>query len=300
MLLVTLVLIAVAAMALAGVSRASLGNALEAKQARNRLQRRWGVLTLESGLLSLVEQKLNQVEEEHLTFAQSVRGSLMLTDQRFDVVMADEQAKLNVAALNGRVDRQRSERIIKKLLREQGCDERVRIRPVQVNRVDSLAEIGSFSQVFPVATGQGLFEPRRQGLAVVDLVTCWGNGKINYHRASEAVIRATLSGIASQLEIDKLISTRNDIPDIELSELIRLMDLTDEQREKIEPMLTAESTSLSLSVVVRDGQTVDHYMMVGQTSSASGGDVGSEDLNSEDGQDTLRPASTRVSVKMEW
>ena len=66
-LLMVLVLIAIAAMILAGIARHSLGLALEASDARQSLQDRWATVSLERAVLGRVDKILTgHIAEKNL------------------------------------------------------------------------------------------------------------------------------------------------------------------------------------------------------------------------------------------
>ena len=246
-LLVTLLLIGVAAMALAGVSRAGLRRVMDARRAQEDLQRRWGVLTCQSALLGLAPTILTNLEEEQLKPVARVRATFSLTDQRFDVVLGDEQAKVDCAALLARVGRAKSDDLVRDLLRAQGCDEGVRMRPLPVED-DALPELGSYAQILPNASAQALFAESEDKPAPIDYLTCWGNEKLNYLRAQEPVVRTFLSGLLSRLEVNALISQRDEIPDLKLPELLKLLDLTEAKRKPLEQVLTDRSAYYSVRI----------------------------------------------------
>ncbi len=282
-LLMTLLLIGVAAVALAGVSRASLARQLDALHAQRDLQRRWGTLTCQWAVLPRITDTLSAVEKESLMPVTEWLGSLPLTGQRFDLVLADEQAKLDVAALAQRVGVSRAERRVHGLLREAGCDVSVRLRPV-ASQQDRLAPIGSLAQVLPAASPRSLFEPHRgPAVAPTRYITCWGGGKVNYQRAPGPVLHACLEGALTRLEIGELISLRDEIPDLDLPKLTANLDFSKDKKTAMAQLLTDRSSFYSLRVSVRDDKRVWHKLKVSQiTQEQASGQQGQPQGQSQD------------------
>src|SRR3954467_10927434 len=98
-LILALGLLALAATLLVGVARASLRHAVEAREAVDGLQRRIGVVSCQAAILPHAQDLLIRQEQRRKAVVASLHTSVTLGGQRFELTVADEQAKANVNAL---------------------------------------------------------------------------------------------------------------------------------------------------------------------------------------------------------
>ena len=127
-LLLTLFLLVIAAVAMVGVVRASMGRALAAVDAQRELQQRWGTLTLTQTLLPRAPGVIDAAEQRVGRPLPSVDATVDLGGERFDLTFADEQAKANVNALYADGKRPAAERAA----RDAAGNLAVRLRPMPV------------------------------------------------------------------------------------------------------------------------------------------------------------------------
>ena len=128
-LVMTLVLIAVAGMLLVGVARDSMMLALEALSAQRDLQQRWGAISCQETILrragQLFEAEARQLEKDgefRMPQPASIAGSIMLGGIRFDIRLADEDAKLNLNTLHAFKGKQQAEQTVRAMdMTLQGC-----------------------------------------------------------------------------------------------------------------------------------------------------------------------------------
>src|SRR4051812_5359020 len=95
-LLLTLLMLAVAAAALAGACRTALRKAVLAARAQEDLQRRWGVVSCRAALLPKAERVLASSPDRT---AAEARLDVTLGGRPITLVFGDEQAKANVSLL---------------------------------------------------------------------------------------------------------------------------------------------------------------------------------------------------------
>ena len=138
-LLMTLLLLAITATALATLGRRSFRHALDARQAVESLQRQWAVRSCEQVLLPSIELALAQPPEvqrqdvddsDAPLLAPLAQLSIQLGDLRVDLVFADEQAKVNVNALLEEHGRLGAEDLVRQAVESQGRRAEVRLQPL--------------------------------------------------------------------------------------------------------------------------------------------------------------------------
>jgi len=191
-LLMVLVLLAVGASLLAGICRIAMRNRLAEKSDADELQRRWGVLSCEATILPHAEILLQQAEAVRRHSIASIDLDVKLGGQDFALRVADEQAKLNLNFLYDTRGRTAAENAARVAAEKPGSPLRVSLQPL-----DIAPRLASFGQVF-LSRAADLLPPDVRA-ATTDL-TCWGDGKLNWRRASATAINAQLQpmGVAAQ------------------------------------------------------------------------------------------------------
>jgi hypothetical protein len=231
-LALTLVLVVIAGLALAGASRMSLQHAVESQARARELQRRWGMLSAQAVLLPNSEQILVACEVQARQPMASCRQGLRLGDQDFDFVFADEQAKASASAMVQRLGKDQTRQVLSELVPGMPIDLR-----------DSPA---SFGQVFDQLLPKDLLEQTS------GTITCWGPGTINYLRAPEAVLSKVCSPPLSLTQVHQLVALRQQWPPVALSAALDQLNLDGDVRGKAQALLTDASTCHSLWIVCRD------------------------------------------------
>jgi hypothetical protein len=276
----TLVLLAVAAAALAGVCRASFEKAVQAAAARDDLQRRWAVTSCRAALLP----KTARVIESARTSSGStpeVRLRLTLGGSPIELVFGDEQAKANADVLYKAGGRAGAERAVRELTAAGGADVRVRLAPGASLPVagkgasatvrdedDGPRLFESWSQVLGDTPPAALVAPRgANGHSAVAELTCWGDGTLNFRTASVAALRHACPKSLGGAGAARLVAVRSKEPDLELWEVLERLELSGEQLEEAERRLTDESSCFSLWIVARAGRRAWYDLSIADGSS---------------------------------
>jgi len=285
-LLLTLALVALAAVALAGVARRSVTQALDVRQATMELKRRWAVASLSRALLPRTEVLLAEQEDEARKKRRG-RSSATVSELRIvcqlgglehELVIADEQAKVNLNELHAVHGLDRATAVVKRLTEktrrgQRGDRVRVNIRKLpdqDSDRYKAIARLGAFGQVFDGATPQALVG-QRTGEGLTAGVTLWGSGVLNIRRATplaiEEVCRDEL-GLATARALGQML---DENPDQSLDEILQTMAKTDDiDIDKVLSLLTDRSNCHSLWIVSRAPSRSWYYLAV--ASSADPGD----------------------------
>ena len=266
-LMVVLMVLAVAAVFLSASARICCRRALEASDAREELQLRWGSLCCEQACLDVAERLLREVPPKDGLCPVSTSRSIVLGGRTFHLIVSDEQAKANV---NGIAQRRRNT-ALPELLRSLEPDLDValaelaeterRIRQTkgsdqQFVSLDQLFAFSHPSQLTPSLSDQPF--PRN--------TTCWGSGKLNVRRASLPAMRQAFDGVLNLEQVHRLDQYRRQYPDFIREELLRHLQLTDKQLPQLEPLLVDASSCHSLWIVADCG-TRRRYRLVVKDSS---------------------------------
>lgn len=271
-LLLTLLVLMLAATAMAAVARRSFNRALLAQRTGEALQRRWGVLSCQRTLLPNVEGILSGAERATARTLVGVRRTVTLGGQEFELVLSDEQAKLNANALLRQRGRTEAERVLHEVLRASGS--RTRVRLSGDRRRSAPAPLGglviddpddrplqSLSQMFPAASPAALLGGPATGSATTD-VTCWGSGELNYRRASATALRQFCAPAVDAIEMRKLLSMREKSPDVRASDALDRLQLDDDVRDSLDLRLVEGSSCHSLWIVARTRQRAWYHLFV--------------------------------------
>lgn len=260
-LLVTLILVAIAGIALVGTSRAALRQEAGAIEGERELQRRWGTLSCRRVLLPTIERILKSEENRQATPVIALRRSITLGDCRVDLILADEQAKVNVNTLLAMGDERDAETRLRSLLSGSGMTTHIRLRP-QGGGADHLSSpsVGSFGQVFDLPPSSGKLMDGRDPVA--DTVTCWDDGRLNFRRATERALRQVCVPALDLGQIGQIIGLRTDSPKLPLAAVLDQLQLTRERRAAAEALLTDGSGSHSLWILAHDGGRVGYELSV--------------------------------------
>lgn len=290
-LLMTLVLVLLAGVTLAGLARHSMTSALEAQDAVEALKRRWAITTSRATLLPRAERILLDAErhdrqsgragertaERHeanlspITPVARLDVSCNLAGIAYRLVITDEQAKLNVNELLRHRTRGEARHRLVQFLADAGNGS-ARHAPIQLQPLvddadipaqgDALPALGSYDQIFDsISPREALGDARTPGL--VDAVTCWGSGRVNVRRASLAVIRQACTDALPHDFIDALLEIRRQDPSRPLATMLgEVEQLTEDERARAQACLTDRSTCHGLWMIAQGKQRHWHTLAV--------------------------------------
>ena len=281
----TLLLLAVAAASLAGVCRASFEAAVAAAHARDDLQRRWAVTSCRRALLPKAERVLAAVDSASDGLSEA-RLDLRLGGMPIELVFGDEQAKVKVDVLYNDGGRAGTEVALRELaLAGAAADVRVALRPGherpvsdsdepnKVEQEDEVERFTSWSQVFGDTPAAALVRRGAGGRSAVAEVTCWGDGTLNFRRASAAAIGRACPKSLGGTGAARLVRIRQDDPEVDLTDALEQLELTDDQLAQVEERLTDESSCYSLWIVARAAGRAWYDLSIADDS-AGDGDAG--------------------------
>ena len=275
-LLTVLAVMVLMVTALATLSKLSLRRALAAVDAQIRLQQRVGADSVEAVLLpsasrvfDLLEKQAEEIRKatgEPVPVPKQVRGAVTFGGVTFDVVIADEDAKLNLNQVYHMTGRQRTESAVGDLIGPFAA--RVlrltpATRPIREELMDNasgndddgdseaaIIEIPrafrSWGEVFDLSA---LTNAYRSDAALPNMttdITCWGGGGLNVRRASDESVKAAAACVLSDAGADRLISRYRESEAMSLEILVQREGKTASERDRLRRMLAETSTHFSL------------------------------------------------------
>jgi hypothetical protein len=283
-LLLTLVLVMIASMALVGASRLAVAKMISADSAEAQLQRRWATLSLQSALLPAAEGLLHKEEQiEHQPLGQTT-FTITLDDLPYACIVTDEQAKVNVNALIQKsVGASGGLALVQQNLSDlmAGCPASMHLllRPSPAIAMDGFVKgigpggiasigpggaIGSFGDLFD-AMPPALLADSDGNPGGSDFVTCWGDGRIHYARASADALALAAGPSLDAARAQRLAQLARQWPTPTLGSCLDALQFAGESRRHVEAALTDQSEVHGLWVVCRDSQR-SYYALASQQS----------------------------------
>ena len=244
-LVLVLAMLTIAALLSAGVARRALDQTVAAAKRSDDLQRRWGEVSLRHAVLNRAEILLRTAELQEGVKQSTLQSTVKLGDRTFHLVLADEQAKLNVntAFRYGR------ESAVRRAILDGGVPWPIRLRPDPRATANSPypPAFASWGQVYDFSVFANM--PEKNYLQLTGLgerMTCWGNGQLNMNRADSEAIRTVCELVAPPQSVTALLEQRHAHPDRDLERTLREADVPDRDRRAFRQVLTDRSRCHSL------------------------------------------------------
>jgi hypothetical protein len=253
-----LVLIALAAISLAGLARKSLQLVQRSAEEQERLQRRWGTFSCRRMLLdraeSLLEAEIAEAQPEEMTWPLpgELSGTIELGGLQFEFQLSDEDAKANLNAIYRRSPED-VRRMVPQLAGGAGSGNvmtNLRLPAAKLRNRDP-APLRSWGQVFEPVSGADPARIPRSIQAATARMSCWGSGKLNVRRASAVVIRTVCERSVSPDTIGQLLALRAEPGQTGLSALTERMTINNKDRTALRQLISDESRCHALWIVCR-------------------------------------------------
>jgi hypothetical protein len=279
-LVMTLLLLAVAAVALGAVATDSHGRALAAIRAQEDLQRRWGAISCTQALLPNADRLIHRPQREPGASARSASVSLRLGGQSFVVVVTDEQAKVNVNMLAARVgDPGELATLVRHLVGDGGDGAGVRLRPTREivdggdGKQSQRLTFAAYGQVFADAPPASLMSLRDDTAGLAADVTCWGDGRLNTAAASPAAVAALCATVLDAEELGRFRDAHSNSPPRAWADVFAELKLPAERRQVMETLTTKASSCHSLWVAADVDGRPSYRFTVASSGVGVGADV---------------------------
>lgn len=254
---------------LATLSKLSLRRALAAADAQVHLQQRVGADSIEKVLLpraaKLFDDLEQQAEEIRKTtgtappIPRQIRSAVTFGGVTFDVVIADEDAKLNVNQVYHMTGPARTESTLRDVTGPLSARS-VRLLPATRPLTELLLESAtdseedaeiprafrSWGEVFDLTRLADGWGSDAALPTVTAEITCWGGGGLNIRRASDTSIRSAAACVLSDAGADRLLSRYRESPTMSLGILVQQEAKTESERLRLRRMLAETSTHFSL------------------------------------------------------
>jgi len=258
----TMMVISLTTVVMVGVARQSLQVAEHAIQAEQDLQKRWGTISCRRSLLERADLLLDEATwqssqsparqvTDPLRDAGHLRAVIQLGSLKFDVLIADEDAKFNLNTAMSLQNLSTVTQHLQSLTSHETLP--IRLTPERLQSTASPGEqflFSSWGQVFRHDQIKEAADIPRQVASASTRLTCWGDGKLNIRRADEPSIRAVCALVGAERAVPKLLAASNQATDLDVIQLIDASDLRGEEITKLTSLITGQSACFSMWVKV--------------------------------------------------
>ena len=243
-LILTLIILAIVGSWLAMMTNEALRSKALVDDAENELQVRWAQQSVQTICLDNSEILLSGTLGEFSSSTPWI--PIKLGDVEYQVRIADEQAKVNIAKkLEGS-----SVEDVAATLRRLAPLARADLVGLRTAKAHSgvQSSLVVFDQLWIDVNPRDLFG-REGKSSITQSVTLWGDGKINLSRASDKAAIESLKGILTHSEVMELLGLYRESSMLNTAEILSSFDISNDQKNLLVEQLTQES--LCHSVVIR-------------------------------------------------
>lgn len=253
------------------LARQSLRMGLRAADEERMLQQRWGTVTLQKVLLANAEEIFERREEQaNLEAVKTppppvIRIRLALGEVNFDLLLADEDAKVPLNTLYHHAGQKKTEEGISQIAGANApFTTRLHpaVQPMLIAREKRRASITddedqkieqdapdafrSWGEVFDLATLNRTSSDPAALQAMTTNLTCWGSGQLNFRRASDNAILALTSVVVQDGRARRILQRYRDNPTATLPILLQ-SEVSDQQEQRqLQAILSETSTNFSI------------------------------------------------------
>lgn len=266
----TLMLLLVVALVMAGMVRASLARSMHASRAVKALQLRWGQLSCQKAMFSQTETLFGPQPpnaQVRRTPILHTTAWIELGGMKFGMLLSDESTKINLNTLARQADLKTLDKQVKTILRrESGATVPVKLNPFEPAGVSAggamaMERYGHLQQAFDT-TPKELVGTLHRPSAACRLFTCWGQGKLNFRRASQTALSVVCKGLLDEAQIKKLLAMRQEQPNASLYQVMLRLGVNHVTRGRLSMVLGEESECFSLWLAVDDGRRTRYRLVI--------------------------------------
>jgi hypothetical protein len=258
-LLMSLVLIALAGIMLTSLARHRLTLAVEANLAKYSLQQRWGTFFACRAMLNDPEQIIQRNLHTGLSASRQlpIVSGFQLGDVTFEIVLDDENRKLNVNRLYATTDTRKMLDVLHQFATQ---GEQIDLRPLEGTSLGVRA-FDSWGHVLRLGSKVAPHEVYDQVAPLSQKVTCWGNAKVNLQRCDSDVLYQIGALAVGPITANQLVALHDDEPSLKTDQLLSRLEISRRKRAILQGWLSDDSTCHSLWIISGNRQSsCDFYV----------------------------------------
>lgn len=286
-LLIVLAVSVLVVTVLSTLAQVSLRRGLQAADAERDLQQRWGGVTLQEALLKDASKVFLAQEERAAELTPGVpppptiRDAITLGGVTFDMLLGDEDAKLNLNTVYHQSGKMKTEQVLAKV--QPRLTRAIRlvpaVKPMQLSREsrrdtdeEELSEqpqgppraLRSWGEVFDIGRLKQDLASEAALPTVTSGITCWGGGQLNFRRATDDAILAVAGSVIQDGAASRLLQRYRQNPTVGVDTLLLAEVQNQQKRERLTRLLSQTSNNFSLwmNASASDGQSVRRFIVM--------------------------------------
>jgi hypothetical protein len=286
-LLIVLAVSVLVVTVLSTLAQVSLRRGLQAADAERDLQQRWGGVTLQEALLKDAPKVFLAQEERAAELTPGVpppptiRDAITLGGVTFDMLLGDEDAKLNLNTVYHQSGKMKTEQVLAKV--QPRLTRAIRlvpaVKPMQLSREsrrdtdeEELSEqpqgppraLRSWGEVFDIGRLKQDLASEAALPTVTSGITCWGGGQLNFRRATDDAILAVAGAVIQDGAASRLLQRYRQNPTVGVDTLLLAEVQNQQKRERLTRLLSQTSNNFSLwmNASASDGQSVRRFIVM--------------------------------------
>ena len=295
-LLVVLGVLVLVVTVLGLLAKVSLRRGVQSVDAELALQQRWGAVSLQRVLLhdapKIFEDREKKLKELGVTGPPPppfIRSVITIADVTFDVMIADEDAKLNLNSLYHHAGPEKLDQALADIVPDAGRSSLrllPAIKPLLLSRQKPLSErskpnsprntdegedqeerkpaFRSWGEVFDLAKISASVGSEAALPNLTTDMTCWGTGQLNIRRASDSSILAVVGAVIQDSGAGQFLKKYRDNPTSNLNVLLLTEVKNQGQRDELSELLTEASTNFSLWIdaSTKTGRPIRNFIVM--------------------------------------
>jgi hypothetical protein len=274
------------------LAKVSLRRGVQSVDAELALQQRWGAITLQRVLLAGAPKIFDDREKrlKELGVAGSppppfIRSAISFGGVTFDVMIADEDAKLNLNALYHHAGSTKLNQAIADIVPLSGRtslrlvpaiepmlisrEQVVTLRPdsgqgEKERKAEIPAAFRSWGEVFDLAKMSAAVGSEAALPNLTTDMTCWGSGQLNIRRASDQSILAVVGTVIQDGGAARFLKNYRANPTMDLKVLLVTEVKNEGQRDELSKLVSEASTNFSLWIdaSTRTGRPIRDFIVM--------------------------------------
>ena len=291
-LLIVLAVSVLVVTVLSTLAQTSLRRGLQAADAERNLQQRWGGETLQEALLLNASKVFSAQEERTAELTPGVpppptiRDAITLSGVTFDLLLGDEDAKLNLNTVYHQSGRMKTEQVLAEVQPRLARAIRLvpAVKPLQRSREsrpgtdqdrtdqDQPSEqsqgapraLRSWGEVFDMGQLQRDLASEAALPTVTTGITCWGGGQLNFRRATDDAILAVAASVVQDGAARRLVQRYRQNPTVGVNTLLQTEVSNQQNREQLARLFSQSSNNFSLwiNASASDGQSWRRFVVM--------------------------------------
>jgi hypothetical protein len=227
------------------------------------------------------QQELAAESTPGLPPSPTIRSAITLSGVTFDLLLGDEDAKLNLNTIYHHSGKEKTEQVLAKVAPTLLRSVRLipAVKPMQLSRenrrdrdADEQSEqdrpipdaLRSWGEVFDIGRLQRDLASNVALPNATTGITCWGSGQLNFRRATDDAMLAIAGSVVQDGAASRIVQRYRKNPEISLEALLQNEVSNQQNRERLARLFAQSSNNFSLwmHASASDGQSATSFVVM--------------------------------------